>query len=441
MPLSLKTLPTALLTGLLAFALAAAVLLIARGHGPQLPDRAAQERALPSQPRPDATTDQRIAAYQAIVRAKPRVAAGYTLLAASELQKVRETGDAGYYTRAAATIDRGLGIAPGDLGLLTERGSLALSRHDFRAGLVDAERAHRADPTLNRPYGVLVDALVELGRYDQAGRTLQEMVDRKPDLAAYSRVSYFRELHGDIPGARSALMLAVSAGGAAAENVAYVQTLLGNLDLADGRLRAARDAYAQALFHFPGYAPARVGTARVDAAHGREATAIRTLRSVVERLPLPEYVIALGDTELAAGRSAAARRDYALVGAEQRLLAASGVNTDTELALFQADHGSPPAGVRLARRAWSAAPSVRSADAVGWTLLRSGHAREALPWARQALRLGSRDAMFLFHAGMIARAAGRPDLARAWLRGALARNPRFSPLYAPRARRALDGLS
>ena len=128
MPLSLKTLPTALLTGLLAFALAAAVLLIARGSGPHLPDRAAQERALPSQPRPDATTDQRIAAYQAIVRARPGVAAGYTLLAASELQKVRETGDAGYYTRAAATIDRGLGVAPGDLGLLTERGSLAASR-------------------------------------------------------------------------------------------------------------------------------------------------------------------------------------------------------------------------------------------------------------------------------------------------------------------------
>ena len=84
---------------------------------------------------------------------------------------------------------------------------------------------------------------------------------------------------------------------------------------------------------------------------------------------------------------------------------------------------------------------LRSADAVGWTLLRSGHAQEALPWARQALRLGSRDAMFLFHAGMIARAAGRADLARTWLRGALERNPRFSPLYAPRARRALEGLS
>ena len=50
---------------------------------------------------------------------------------------------------------------------------------------------------------------------------------------------------------------------------------------------------------------------------GELATAIRRYRAVVARLPLPEYVIALGDIELASGRAAAARRDYALVGVEQ----------------------------------------------------------------------------------------------------------------------------
>jgi hypothetical protein len=45
--------------------------------------------------------------------------------------------------------------------------------------------------------------------------------------------------------------------------------------------------------------------------------------------------------------------------------------------------------------------------------------------------------MFLYHAGMSARAAGDAKGARVWLRRALSLNPRFSPLYAPRARRAL----
>ena len=441
MPLSLKTFPPVLVAAVAAFALTALALVLLRGSSDQLPDRAAVERSLPSQPKPGASTDQRIASYQAIVRAKPRVAAGYTLLAAAELQKVRETGDAGYYTRAAATLERGLGFAPGDPGLLTERGALAASRHDFAAALRDGERAHRADATIARPFGVIVDAEVELGRYAAAGRSLQEMVDRRPDLASYSRVSYFRELHGDIAGARTALELAVSAGGEAAENVAYVQTLVGNLEFGSGRLEPAGRAYREALFRFPGYVPARVGLARIDAARGRTGAAIRRFRAAVSTLPLPEYVIALGDVELAAGRGAAARRDYALVGAEQRLLAAGGVNTDVDLAIFEADHGSPQRGVTLARRAWAAAPSVRSADALGWTLTAAGKARAGLVWSRRALKLGSRDALFLYHAGMTAIAAGRPDLARTWLRSSLARNTRFSPLYAPRAERALAGLS
>src|SRR5204863_1802063 len=111
---------------------------------------------------------------------------------------------------------------------------------------------------------------------------------------------------------------------------------------------------------------------------------------VVERLPLPEYVIALGESEQAAGLHRRARSDLALVGAERRLLAANGVNTDTEIAVFEADHGSPARAVSLARKAWSRAPSVRSADALGWALTAAGRPRLGLVWAHRALRLGSR---------------------------------------------------
>jgi Flp pilus assembly protein TadD len=178
----------------------------------------------------------------------------------------------------------------------------------------------------------------------------------------------------------------------------------------------------------------------VEVAGGDRPGAIRRYRRVVHRLPLPEYVVGLGESELAAGRPVRARRDLTLVQAEQRLLAANGVNTDVDLALFQADHGSPSEAVVLARRAWKAAPSVRSADALGWALTRTGRAVAGLRWSKRALMLGSRDATFLYHAGMAARAAGRVRLARAYLSKAVALNPRFSPLYGPRARRALREL-
>ncbi|MEA2422628.1 MAG: hypothetical protein QOF55_1727 [Thermoleophilaceae bacterium] len=419
-----------LLVGLL---FAAAVALFTALNHADAPGIGATSGA-PAHPR---TTDQLIASLQATVRAHANSSGEYVLLADAYMQKVRETGDAGYYVRAQGVLAIARRIAPRDPALHTGLGTLALARHDFRAALAEGRRAHALAPDVVRPLGVVADAQVELGRYSAAGRTLQRMIDEKPNLASYARVSYFRELHGDLAGAERAMRLAVDAGGAAPENVAYVQTLLGHLELTRGNVDAAGHAYRLALYNFPSYPAALAGLARVDAARGRLGPAIVRLRGVVARLPLPEYVIALGETELAAGRSAQARQDLALVRAEQRLLATNGVNTDTEIAVFEADHGSPARAVSLARRAWARAPSVRSADALGWALTASGHPRAGLAWAHRALRLGSRDPLFLYHAGMAARAAGAPAEARTLLARALELNPHFSPLYAPRAERAL----
>src|SRR3954453_19051612 len=257
-----------------AFAAMLVVLALAMGSGPGGAPVAADAglAAAPDAPSPSATTDERIAILQATVRAQPRRADGYTLLAAAYRQKVRETGDATYYAKAGGLIERALALAPGAPAALTERAALEASRHDFRASLADALAVRRAAPTVDKPFGVLVAALVELGRYRAAGAALQQMVDRRPDLAAYARVSYFRELHGDLRGAAAAMRLAVSAGGGAAEDTAYVQALLCDLELARGRLAGAALAYRQAPPpRAPPAPPPRSPTAR----RSRSSRAIR----------------------------------------------------------------------------------------------------------------------------------------------------------------------
>ena len=97
---------------------------------------------------------------------------------------------------------------------------------------------------------------VELGRYEAAEPTLQRMLDRKPNSSSYSRVSYFRELNGDSRGAVQAMRLAVSAGGGAPRTCAYVQTLLGDLELQRGRRCGARWPTAWRSPGGPGYPPA-----------------------------------------------------------------------------------------------------------------------------------------------------------------------------------------
>ncbi len=427
----------ALILPLLTFVLGLALLtLLQRGDA----TRAAQPTVETKPLAPDASTDERIAALQAGVRNARQGKRPFAALGLAYLQKVRETGDPGFYSRAENALRRALAADARDAAAVTGLGTLALARHDFGAALRLGRRARRLQPDAVAAYPVLVDALVELGRYDDAARALQQFIDRKPALPSYARVSYFRELHGDLDGAVEAMRLAVSAAGGTGEGLASVQALLGNLEFARGRLGAARRAHRAALRTMPGHAAASAGLARLDAAAGRLDPAIRRLRALVDRLPLPEYVVALGETQLAAGRRRSARDSFDLVRAQQRLLAGQGVNTDVELAIFEADHGDAQRAVALARRAWRAAPSVRSADALGWALTRAGRAAEGDRFARRALKLGWRDPIVLYHAGLSARAAGRDGAARKLLRRALEHNPRFSALHAPRARAALEAL-
>ena len=100
-----------------------------------------------------------------------------------------------------------------------------------------------------------------------------------------------------------------------------MQSLLGGLELARGRPDAAEAAHRAALAAVPGYPAAEAGLARLAAARGDLPAAIRRWRALAERLPLPEYVIGLGEAQLAAGRVVAGRRELALIGAEQRLVA------------------------------------------------------------------------------------------------------------------------
>ena len=389
---------------------------------------------------PGATTAQRIEGLQAEVREAPSDPDAYAQLGLAYLQQVRETGDPTFYPRAQGTFEQALRLDPENFTATSGLGSLALARHDFRGALALGEQAARINPDVARNYGVIADAQVELGRYGAAARTLQHYVDVKPELSSYARVSYFRELHGDLPGALGAMRLAVTAGGGTAENVSYVQALVGKLHFDSGDYGGAEAAYRTALETDPGFPAATAGLARVEAARGEYEPAIRRLRGLVLRLPLPEYVIALGETEQAAGSTVAAGRDYRLVGAETRLLQANGVNTDAELAVFEADHGDPAQAVDLAARAWAAAPSVRSADSYSWALSAAGRDGEALRMSERAMRLGSRDPSFLYHAGMVALRAGDAERANGFLSRLVAQSPNFNPLYGPRAQRALEGL-
>ncbi|MBY0397787.1 MAG: tetratricopeptide repeat protein, partial [Thermoleophilia bacterium] len=267
-------------------------------------------------------------------------------------------------------------------------------------------------------------------------RTLQTFANRKPGAPVLSRVSYLRELHGDFDGAKAAMAEARQAvAGAGSFQRATLAAYDGDLLWGHGDLDGAAAAYDDALELEPQHPIATVGRARLLASDGRADEAIALLSKFVDRTPVPGAATLLGELQESTGDAAAASASFDLVRALAQLQADAGVDVDLDLALFEADHStSTPELVARARQAAIDRPTVYGADALAWTLFRSGDVAGARVALDDSLRLGTLDPLLHFHAAAILDAAGDAAGARDHLQQAVDRNPWFSIGLQPEAR-------
>ena len=382
-----------------------------------------------------------LAGLEAQVRARPRDAGLLAQLGFAYQLRWRETADPAYLPRSEVALRRALRVGSEDAEARLGLGALALVRHEFRAALGHGHAARRLLPGSSRPFGVIGDALVELGRYDEAFAAFERMVTLRPSLASYARVAYARELVGDREGALEAMRLALDAAGGQPEPTAWAHVELAKLQLARGNTRAARTHVQTALRELPGYPNARVELARIGAASGRLASAIAQARRAADAIPTSSSLALLADLLERDGRIAAARRQRATIAVVDRLLATNGVQVDLESAVRRADDLVRPAEtVELARRVRAERPSVYGDDALAWALARAGRCDEAIPLAKRALRLGTEDGLLWFHLGYAQGCAGDPVAMRESYGRALVLHPEFSVRWSPVARQALrDG--
>jgi tetratricopeptide (TPR) repeat protein len=390
--------------------------------------------------RPSATTAQRIEALQADVQRSPSDPRAHVDLGQAYLTRFGEIEDPSFYPRAQHEFETALSLEPDDPSAVASMAKLQLSRHQFRQGLALAERARSLNPSTVQIDALITDGEVELGRYAAAAHTLQHYVNRRPEVGSYARISYLRELHGDVSGAVRVMEFAAAAAGERSANAAYANTLLGKLHADQGDYETAAREFQGVLTLKPGYPDAMLGLATIEFGRGQTEAALDRYRAVARSVPAPDHAILLGEAEEAAGHRAAASRAYRAAGAAFDAEAAHGANTATERAVFEASHGDPARAVELGRHAWQYTPSVRAADAYSWALSSAGRDRQALVMSDRAMRLGSRDPIYLYHAGIVALRAGQSERAHSFLARLVAQSPQFHPLYGPRAQRALEGL-
>lgn len=385
--------------------------------------------------------DKQIASAQTAIQKNSDDSRGYNMLASAFMQKARETGDFTINARAEEAIKHSFRVAPDNYEGLKLEAILKLVYHQFGEALEIAKRAQVNNPRDFEIYGTLVDAQVELGDYDAAVESAQKMVDLKPNIASYSRVSYLRSLHGDTNGAIEAMKMAISAGNPQnPESIAWCRVHLGDELVNAGKPVDAEREYDHALYLFPDYHVALAAKARARFAANDTENAIAFYKRAIERSPSPEYIASLGDIYKKLGRTEEANQQYEQVEFIEKLGASAGTYTN-QLALFWANHD-----VRLddalaaAEREHAARKDIYTTDIYAWCLYKKGRFAEAKTAIEEALRLGTRDPRLFYHAGMISSATGDNQKGVDYLRQSLEINPNFDVLQANVAKEKLNEL-
>ena len=386
--------------------------------------------------------DRAIRTAEAQTARDPQTVEGYVALAAAYMRKARESGDTEYYLRAEAAVHRALALQPNSAEGLRTLAWIQTGKHEFQEALATAEQLRRQRPDDPWVYGVLGDAYIELGDYQRAAEVLQEMMDRRPGLAAYSRAAHLRELFGDLQGAIELMAMAVRAGsGQDPEPLAWCLVQLGNLHFNQGHLEEAAVAYQRALAVLPQYYQALSALGRVRGAQHQYPEAMELYRQALASVPVPDTVVALGDLLALTGKAAEAEKYYTLVEYIEHVNELNQRAYTRQLALFYVDHNRKlEEAVQLAEAEHTRRQDIYTEDTLAWAYYKSGRFADAGTAMKQALRLGTQDPLLFFHAGMISYRLGKKEQAKDYLRRALTLNPQFHPIQADRAARLLQEL-
>lgn len=232
-----------------------------------------------------------------------------SLLTLAELfmMEARISGEHGhYYPAALRLIDNAMQKEMKDplaYRAMLDKASVLLSLHQFAEAKVIGEKAVELNPHSADIYGVLIDANVELGNYQEAVAYADKMVSIRPDLRSYSRISYLREIHGMIDESIAAMKMAVAAGYPGMEQTEWARLTLGHLYERYGMQDSAMVQYAMALAERPNYPFAIGAMADCYAAMGQPVKADSLNDVAMALIPEVSFYVSRAQRELEKGNT------------------------------------------------------------------------------------------------------------------------------------------
>ncbi|OLY91440.1 Tetratricopeptide repeat-containing protein [Cnuella takakiae] len=366
-----------------------------------------------------------------MVRENPDDQKSMLALASLYIQEGRASGNHDYYDGAALYhLEQVLEKNPANFEALTMKALIQLSKHHFAAALETSTKAQKLNPHNAFLYGLMTDSYVELGQYDKAVASADQMVAIRPDMRSYARVAYLREIHGDMEGAITAMALAVDASGYGDEPSSWTRIQLGELLQKNGDYKQAGVQYQVTLKYRPDYAYAVAGLGRIAQAEGNLQQALAYFLKA-DSLPADHgFGEEIAQTYLAMGQREKAlhvlkEMETELKAEEQQNagVANAPYHTDMELAAVYLLMEQYEQALLHVKKEYDRRPgNIKVNELMAWLHYKNGSVAKALPIVQQALRTGSTDPVLMARSGLILTAAGKTAEGRTLLQKSLAQN-------------------
>ena len=343
------------------------------------------------------------------------------------LAEARITGEHPYYYPAVLRILDGiLYLDPNNFEATTFKASVKMSQHQFAEAKVLAEKAQKINPANAYVYGVLVDANVELGNYEEAVKMSDKMQQLKPSLESYSRASYLREIYGDFKGSIEAMKLAVQAGLPGSEPFCWSKNTLGQLYQTTGMMKEAGQQYDDILVVRPSYAFAERGQAQVLKDAKQYDKALVILEKAAKIMPEFSFHEEMADIYALQGDKDKASKKYEEVVGMLDLDAKSGHAVDLELCKLYTKTGQYDLALKHGLIEYKNRPkNIDVNHALAWVYFNQKDYKKAQEHVMVALRTGSQNPELLQEAAKIELALGNNVEGNRLIAQAKKANPKF----------------
>lgn len=277
------------------------------------------------------------------------------------------------------------------------------------------------------------DLAVQDGRLDDAGALYARARAAHAGWEVLARLASLSTLRGDNAGADRLYGEAENDVDAKAmRTFAWLEVQRGRIAFARGRFDEAGLRYDRAARAYGGYWLVEARRAELAAARGQGAEAVALYARVAEQTQSPEIAQALGELYAYLGRPADAEPWYRrALAAYTRSVERGEVHYLHALAGYHSDvSGDVTSALRWAEADRRLRPGVAAVrDQLAWALFRAGRLADARRESTATLAMGTPDAHALYHAAMIALAAGRSDEGAALLRRVAALDPLYTSTF------------